>query len=286
MHEIIQLLIDSPTALYLVVGLFSLCIGSFLNVVIYRTPKMMEQEWRTDCQLFLHPEQPLIDESKITLSKPASTCPKCKTSIRWYQNIPVISWLLLRGKCGHCENPISIRYPFIEVLTAVCALTVVAVFGPTVQMLFGLLLTYVLIALTFIDFDTQLLPDRYTLPLAALGLGLNSYAVYTSPTLAIWGYIIGFLCLWIVYYLCKLLTGKEGMGYGDFKLLAALGAWMGPSVLLPIVLISSILGSIIGIILMKINQESRPFAFGPYIAIAGWIAFLWGDLILKAYLGS
>ncbi|WP_180093123.1 MULTISPECIES: A24 family peptidase [unclassified Acinetobacter] len=284
--DFITYLINTPIALYIAVGIFSLCIGSFLNVVIYRTPKMMEQEWRTDCQLFLHPDQPIIDETKITLSTPASTCPKCKTPIRWYQNIPVISWIVLRGKCGSCQNPISSRYPLIELLTMICALIVVAVFGPTIQMLFGLVLTYVLIALTFIDFDTQLLPDRYTLPLAALGLGVNSYAIYTSATSAIWGYIIGFLCLWIVYYLFKIITGKEGMGYGDFKLLAALGAWMGPFLLPLIVLLSSLVGAIIGIILLKVRKENQPFAFGPYIAIAGWIAFLWGDQIMKIYLGQ
>ena len=286
MQELIAYFIDNPTALYIAVGLLSLCIGSFLNVVIYRTPKMMEQEWRQDCQMFLHPDQAIIDESKLTLSKPASTCPKCRTEIRWYQNIPVISWLVLRGKCGSCQNPISIRYPLIELLTALASLVIVSVFGPTLQMLFGLLLTWMLIALTFIDFDTQLLPDRYTLTLAALGLGINSYAIYISPTFAIWGYIIGFLCLWIVYYLFKIITGKEGMGYGDFKLLAALGAWMGPLMLPLIVLLSSLVGAIIGIVLLKIRKENQPFAFGPYIAIAGWIAFIWGEPIMKAYLGQ
>ena len=286
MHELISYFISIPTALYFAVGVFSLCIGSFLNVVIYRPPKMMEQEWRTDCQFLLHPEQPIIDESKITLSKPDSTCPNCQSPIRWYQNIPVISWLALKGKCGSCQNPISIRYPLIEVLTAAASLTVVAVFGPTLQMLFGLVFTWVLITLTFIDFDTQLLPDRYTLTLAALGLGINSFALYTSPTSAIWGYIIGFLCLWIVYYIFKLVTGKEGMGYGDFKLLAALGAWMGPMMLPLIVLLSSLVGAIIGIILMKVRKENLPFAFGPYIAIAGWIAFLWGEKIMHLYLGQ
>ncbi|RLL38255.1 prepilin peptidase [Acinetobacter cumulans] len=286
MQDLVEYLIQNPTALYCVVGIFSLCIGSFLNVVIYRTPKMMEQEWRTDCTLFLHPEQPIIDETKITLSKPASTCPKCHTPIRWYQNIPVISWISLKGKCGSCHNPISIRYPCIELLTAVCALIVVAVFGPTLQMLFGLVLTYMLIALTFIDFDTQLLPDRYTLPLAALGLGINSNAIYVAPTASIWGYLLGFLCLWTVYYAFKLITGKEGMGYGDFKLLAALGAWMGPLMLPLIVLLSSFVGAIIGIILLKVRKENQPFAFGPYIAIAGWIAFLWGEQIMKIYLGQ
>jgi len=286
MQQIINYFIENPTALYLAVGLFSLCIGSFLNVVIFRTPKMMEQEWHQECQMLLNPEQPIIDQSKLTLSQPASTCPKCDSSIRWYQNIPVISWLALRGKCGSCQNPISIRYPFIELLTMLCSLVVVAVFGPTLKMLFGLVLTWVLITLTFIDFDTQLLPDRFTLPLAALGLGINSYAIYTSASLAIWGYIIGFLCLWIVYYIFKLITGKEGMGYGDFKLLAALGAWMGPMLLPLIVLLSSMVGAIIGIILMKMRGENQPFAFGPYIAIAGWIAFLWGDQIMKVYLGG
>ena len=286
MQELIAYFIDNPTALYIAVGLLSLCIGSFLNVVIYRTPKMMEQEWRQDCHMFLHPEQAIIDESKLTLSKPASTCPKCHTEIRWYQNIPVISWLVLRGKCGSCQTPISIRYPLIELLTALASLVIVSVFGPTLQMLFGLLLTWILIALTFIDFDTQLLPDRYTLTLAALGLGINSYAIYISPTAAIWGYILGFLCLWIVYYLFKIVTGKEGMGYGDFKLLAALGAWMGPLMLPLIVLLSSLVGAIIGIVLLKIRKENQPFAFGPYIAIAGWIAFIWGEPIMKAYLGQ
>ena len=272
MQDLIQYFIQNPTALYIAVGLFSLCIGSFLNVVIYRTPKMMEQEWRTDCQMFLHPEQPVIDETKLSLSKPASACPKCHQPIRWYQNIPVISWLVLRGKCSNCQNPISIRYPLVEILTAVCALLVVAVFGPTLQMLFGLILTYVLIALTFIDFDTQLLPDRYTLPLAALGLGVNSYALYTLPGAAIWGYIIGFLCLWVVYYAFKIVTGKEGMGYGDFKLLAALGAWLGPQALLEIISASTLLALLSALLILRV-KPGQPFPFGPYpiIAAAVWI---------------
>ena len=286
MTEIINYFIATPSALYIFIGVLGLCIGSFLNVVIYRTPKMMEQEWQQECQFLLHPEQPIIDQSKLTLSTPASTCPKCQSPIHWYQNIPVLSWLLLKGKCGTCQNPISFRYPLIELLTAVCSLIVVAVYGPTLAMLLGLVLTWVLIALTFIDFDTQLLPDRFTLPLAALGLGINSFAIYTSATSAIWGYIIGFLCLWVVYYLFKIITGKEGMGYGDFKLLAALGAWMGPLMLPLIVLLSALVGAIIGIILLKVRKENQPFAFGPYIAIAGWIAFLWGEQIMKIYLGQ
>ena len=285
MQELLNYFIQTPTALYMAIGILSLCIGSFLNVVIYRTPKMMENEWHEECQMLLHPEQAIIDEEKLSLNKPASTCPKCSKPIRWYQNVPVLSWLALRGKCGTCQNPISIRYPFVEILTAICSLTVVAVYGPTLQMVFGVLFTWILITLTFIDFDTQLLPDRFTLTLAAIGLGVNTFHLYTSPSSAIWGYIIGFLCLWIVYYLFKIVTGKEGMGYGDFKLLAALGAWMGPLLLPLVILLSSVVGAIIGIILLKIRKENQPFAFGPYIAIAGWIAFLWGEQIMKVYLG-
>ena len=285
-NELLTYFIQTPTALYIAIGVLSLCIGSFLNVVIYRTPKMMENEWHEECLMLLHPEQAIIDEEKLSLSKPASTCPKCSKPIRWYQNVPVLSWLALRGKCGTCQSPISIRYPFVEILTAICSLTVVAVYGPTLQMVFGVLFTWILITLTFIDFDTQLLPDRFTLTLAAIGLGVNTFHLYTSPSSAIWGYIIGFLCLWIVYYLFKIVTGKEGMGYGDFKLLAALGAWMGPLLLPLVILLSSVVGAIIGIILLKIRKENQPFAFGPYIAIAGWIAFLWGEQIMKFYVGQ
>lgn len=286
MSDLISYFIEHPTALYLAIGALSLCVGSFLNVVILRTPKMMHQEWTQECRMLLHPDQALIDQEKLSLSHPASHCPKCKNPIRWYQNIPVISWLILRGKCSNCGNPIGIRYPLVEVLTLICSLTVLCVFGPTLKMLFGLILTWVLITLTFIDFDTQLLPDRFTLPLAALGLGINSFAIYTTANTAIWGYIIGFLCLWIVYYVFKLITGKEGMGYGDFKLLAALGAWMGPLMLPLIILLSSLLGAIIGIVLLKMRGDNQPFAFGPYIAIAGWVAFLWGEQIMRVYLGG
>lgn len=165
MENLIAYFIINPTALYIAVGILSLCIGSFLNVVIYRTPKIMEQEWQQECQLLLHPDQPIINTEKLSLSQPSSTCPQCKTPIRWYHNIPVFSWIFLAGKCSNCKNTISFRYPFIEILTTVCALIVTYIFGPTLQMLGGLLLTYILITLTFIDFDTQLLPDCLTLPL-------------------------------------------------------------------------------------------------------------------------
>lgn len=286
MEDLIQLFIEHPFLQYFTLGLLSLCVGSFLNVVIFRTPKMMEQQWKQECQLLLHPAQPIIDEQKLSLSQPRSSCPKCKNQIRWYQNIPVISWLFLKGKCSNCHHPISMRYPFVELLTCLASLTVLAVFGPTLQMIFGVILTWVLITLTFIDFDTQLLPDRFTFPLVGLGLAINSYSIYTSPNAAIWGAIIGFLCLWVVYIIFKLITGKEGMGYGDFKLLAALGAWLGPLMLPLIILMSSFVGAIIGVILLKVRKENQPFAFGPYIAIAGWITFLWGQDIMRIYLGQ
>ena len=285
LSQLVDLLSSNIFIFYTCTAILGLCIGSFLNVVIYRTPKMMMQEWRSECQMLLHPEQPVIDETKLSLSKPRSTCGHCGNPLRWYHNIPLLSWLLLKGKCGFCGNPISVRYPLIELLTAICSVMVAVKFGVTWMTIWGLILTWTLITLTFIDFDTQLLPDRYTLPLAALGLAINSYALFTTPTQAIWGYVIGFLCLWIVYYLFKLVTGKEGMGYGDFKLLAALGAWLGPMLLPLIILLSSLVGAIVGIILLKIRKENQPFAFGPYIAIAGWIAFMWGDAIMRIYLG-
>lgn len=285
MNDLIQFYTANLTLFYVTVGLISLCIGSFLNVVIYRTPKMMENMWHAECQMLLHPHDPVIEHEKLTLSQPASTCPKCKTGIKWYQNIPVISWLMLKGQCAHCEQKISLRYPAIELLTAIGSVVVAVHFGPTLQAVFGIILTWVLVTLTFIDFDTQLLPDRFTLTLVGLGLALNSYGLYISPVQSIWGAVIGFLCLWVVYIAFKLITGKEGMGYGDFKLLAALGAWMGPLLLPLIVFLSSLIGSIVGIILIKVRKKNMPFAFGPYIAVAGWIAFLWGEKIMALYLG-
>jgi leader peptidase (prepilin peptidase)/N-methyltransferase len=268
----------------ILVALLGLCVGSFLNVVIYRMPKMMQQGWRNECQLFLHPEQPFSPEPAMTLSRPASSCPSCGHQIRWYENIPLISWLMLRGKCSNCGTPISWRYPLVELGTMLASLLVFLSFGATLTMLAALGLTWALIALAGIDFDTQLLPDRITLPLAAAGLWVNTQGLFTTPSLAIWGYVLGFLALWSVYILFKLVTGKEGMGYGDFKLLAALGAWLGPMMLPLIILLSSVIGAVIGIIIMRIKKQNLPFAFGPYIAIAGWVALLWGEQIVSAYL--
>lgn len=286
MQELILFFSENITMFYVCIGLFSLCIGSFLNVVIYRTPKIMEQEWKKEYQAYFFPNNTYEIQQPITLSLPASTCPKCHSKIRWYHNIPVLSWLFLKGKCNTCQNPISFRYPFIELLTCICSLIVVATFGVSLHTLFGLVFTWILITLTFIDFDTQLLPDHLTYPLAGLGLAVNSYFFFTTPTLSIWGTLLGFLSLWSVATLYKIIRKNDGMGAGDFKLLAALGAWVGPLLLPLIILLSSVLGSIIGVILLKTNKESRPFAFGPYIAIAGWIALLWGEKIMKIYLGN
>lgn len=281
----------------LVLGLL---VGSFLNVVIHRLPIIMQRNWRKECTQFLSTEKDIGEtkvteikaivskDAKLSLNKPASRCPVCEHKIRWYENIPLVSWLVLRGKCSNCKNPISIRYPFVELATALASGLVFWKFGATLETVFALGLTWSLIALTGIDFDSQLLPDRITLPLAAAGLAANALGLFTqvTPTQAIWGYVIGFLCLWVVYKLFLLLTGKHGMGYGDFKLLSALGAWMGPTVLPLIILLSSFVGAVIGIILMRMNNgESKPFAFGPYIAIAGFIALIWGNEIVSWYLG-
>ena len=286
MLELIQLLIDTPWLLTLTIAVLGLCIGSFLNVVIYRLPKMMEQEWRYECAILLNGVEPAPETQPLTLSKPASTCPNCQHKIRWYENIPLLSWLALRGKCSQCSQSIAIRYPVVELITMLASIVVVLTFGPTFKMLAALVLTWVLIALTGIDFDTQLLPDSLTLPLAGLGLLVNTQSLFVSPTQSIWGYVIGFLILWLVYIAFKLITGKEGMGYGDFKLLAALGAWLGPLMLPMIILLSSLVGAIIGIALLKIRKENQPFAFGPFLAIAGWIALIWGNELMVLYLGQ
>ena len=277
--------------------LLGLCVGSFLNVVIHRMPLMMHHAWRQESSQFLaaQPDMPSLhtaplvkiaaNDTPITLSTPASRCPHCSHRIRWYENIPLISWLFLRGRCSDCKHRISIRYPFVELVTALLSALVIYHFGVTATGLSALVLVWVLIALTGIDFDTQLLPDRLTFPLLGLGLAVNTQGWFVSLTASVWGALLGFLSLWVVVWLFYLLTKKHGMGQGDFKLLAALGAWLGASMLPLIILLSSLLGAVIGIVLMKIEGESRPFAFGPYIAIAGIVALLYGNDIVTWYLG-
>lgn len=285
---------QSPATFLITCTLLGLIVGSFLNVVIFRLPKMLEQEWRSECREFLADELDLAKvkqnqakESVITLSKPASTCPKCGHKIKVWENIPVISWLMLKGKCSACANPISARYPIIETATGLLSLAIAMHYGVTWQTLFMLMLTWCLIALTMIDFDKMILPDQITLPLVWIGLLLNLNNMFISLDEAVIGAIIGYMSLWSIFWLFKLITGKEGMGYGDFKLFAVFGAWFGWQVLPILILMASLVGAIIGISLMvlKNHEGSKPIPFGPYLAIAGWITALWGDAIWAWYLG-
>ncbi|WP_339803012.1 A24 family peptidase [uncultured Marinobacter sp.] len=282
----IDALLSTPWLLYLVVVFVSLCIGSFLNVVILRLPKMMHQEWRAQCESFLEvPEDQRSTETRITLSTPASTCPSCGHGIRARENIPVISYLVLGGKCSACKARISLRYPLIEAVTALFSVVTVWLLGPSVAALWALVLVWSLVALTMIDFDSQLLPDSITLPLMWLGLVLNYFGLLTDFASAFWGAVAGYLALWSVYWLFKLVTGKEGMGHGDFKLLAALGAWLGWQLLPAVVLLSSLVGATVGIALMVIRRHGRdvPIPFGPYLAAAGLLSLWFGDEILAGW---
>lgn len=268
-------------------GVLGLCVGSFLNVVIHRLPKMMEQEWHGQCAELRGETLPPAAEP-LSLAKPRSRCPDCGHQITAIENIPIISYLLiLRGKCSGCKAPISPRYPIIEALTGLLSAYVAWHFGPTLQAVGALALIWSLIALAAIDLDTQLLPDSITLPLLWLGLGFNLWATYTDLSSAVVGAMLGYLALWSVFWLFKLATGKEGMGYGDFKLLAALGAWLGWSMLPAIILLSSVVGAAVGITLIVAARHGRnvPIPFGPYLAAAGGIALFWGESITRSYLG-
>lgn len=280
--DIVLLAFEQNSWFYYTTILFlGLSVGSFLNVIIYRLPLMMENEWRRDCTEFLELDKkkfPLSGEV-FNLAVPASSCPQCGHRIRFWENIPVISYLLLGGKCSSCKTHISIQYPVIEAMTAALSLCAAIIYGVSLHTLFALLLTWSLIALTVIDIKKQLLPDNLTLPLLWMGLIANSMQLHTDLFSAVYGAIAGYLVLWLVYKTFKTLTGKEGMGYGDFKLLAALGAWMGWQLLPLIILLSSVVGALIGIslIIFRKHERSVPIPFGPYLAIAGWIAFIWGN---------
>ncbi|MFQ3244731.1 MAG: leader peptidase (prepilin peptidase)/N-methyltransferase [Arenicella sp.] len=267
-------------------GIFGLLVGSFLNVVIFRYPVMMKHQWTEQSRDWLELEPLTDDQQPPTLSKPASHCGQCKVPIRAWQNIPLISWLMLGGKCASCKTTISIRYPLVELLTGILSAIVVYKFGFSLQSGFGLILTWVLVTLSFIDFDHKLLPDDIVIPTLWLGLALSLLPVFANPSNAIIGAIIGYLVFWLVFQIFLRLTGKEGMGYGDFKLMALLGAWLGWPYLPQIILISTILGSIVGIALMVSKKASRELAipFGPYIALAGWLAMIYGDEINRVYL--
>ncbi|WP_285275969.1 prepilin peptidase [Halopseudomonas bauzanensis] len=273
-------------AFVVVAGLLGLVVGSFLNVVIHRLPKMMERDWLQQAREMLHPDQSHVEQPVYNLVLPHSHCPHCQTEIKPWQNLPLISYTLLRGRCGSCRERISARYPLVELLTAVLSIVVAWQYGFGWPVAGMLLLTWALIALSLIDADTQLLPDAIVLPMLWLGLIANSFGLFTDMTSALWGAVFGYLSLWSVYWLFKLITGKEGMGYGDFKLLAMLGAWGGWQVLPLTILLSSLVGAILGIIILKTRGDSNstPLPFGPYLAIAGWIAIIWGDWITGTYL--
>ena len=277
-----------PWLYYLSIFLISICFGSFLNVVIYRLPKMMENEWRAECSVLLadNLKTPIEQVKKsFNLITPASTCPHCNTQIKPWFNLPVFGWLILRGKAACCGNKISIRYPSIELLTGIAGVTIAYYFGVTLDTLLYLILTYALIALIFIDIDHMLLPDQITLPLLWLVLVAAVFNITIEPAQAIIGAAVGYLTFWSVYWVFKLLTGKEGMGYGDFKLMAVFGALLGWQYLPMIVLMSSLVGAVLGITLLSIQGKDKatPIPFGPYIAIAGWITLIWGEQIQDTY---
>jgi leader peptidase (prepilin peptidase)/N-methyltransferase len=285
--DLLSILQAYPVATVAIVIVIGLLVGSFLNVVIYRLPVMMEREWKSECKLILDPDGPDEEPAEsFNLAFPHSHCPSCDAPIRAWQNIPVISYVLLRGQCANCKVSISARYPIIEAVTALMSAVIAWQLGASLEMLAALFFTWSLIALTMIDADHKLLPDQITLPLLWAGLLLNSFSLFVPLYDAVWGAIGGYLSLWSVYWLFKILTGKDGMGYGDFKLLAALGAWLGWQSLLVIILLSSLVGAIVGSIILLANKQGRNTAipFGPYLAAAGWIAFLWGDQIIDAYL--
>ena len=288
----LEMLSGSPAAFIAIIFLFTLLLGSFLNVVIYRLPVMMERDWREQCKELSATPGSNIPDGRFNLITPRSRCPACGNRISALQNIPVISYLVLGGKCAVCKDPISPRYPIVEAVTAMLAATVAWHFGFGWEALAGVVLTLCLVPITMIDFDHQLIPDSIVLPLMWTGLGLSLFSpVAGSDTLfissqdALIGAIAGYLSLWGVYQLFKLITGKEGMGYGDFKLLAALGAWLGWQQLPLIIMMSAVVGAVVGISLIAFRGRDRqiPIPFGPYLAAAGWITMLWGEEINSLY---
>jgi leader peptidase (prepilin peptidase)/N-methyltransferase len=283
----LEILMETTPLLLAGVFFFGLLVGSFLNVVILRVPPLLEHDWKCQCQELLELES---DESQrppgIVFSR--SHCPECGHGIRSWENIPLVSYIFLRGKCSACSTHISIRYPLVELITAILFVITIWHFGANLQGLTALLLTAFLIGLAGIDIDHQLLPDNMTIPLMWAGILVSFWSVHTDLATSVIGAIAGYLALWSIYHLFKLLTGKEGMGYGDFKILAALGAWMGWQMLPLIILLSSVVGAFVGLTLMALGKMNRdkPMPFGPFIAAAGWIALIWGDWIISYYTRS
>jgi leader peptidase (prepilin peptidase)/N-methyltransferase len=283
--DFLSILQSSPLWLGIAAGLAGLCVGSFLNVVIHRLPLMMEAQWKAECASIEGREPPPAEH--LNLFTPASRCPSCGTPIRAFQNIPVVSWLALRGKCAKCKAPISARYPLVELMGGALAVLVAWRFGYSAALAAGLVYAWALLALTFIDFDTQLLPDDITLPLLWLGLIVNSFGVFTDLRSAVFGAVGGYLVLWSVYWAFRLIAKKEGMGYGDFKLLAALGAWTGWQVLPFVILVSAGIGAVVGSLLLWLARKGTDtrIPFGPYLALGGIVALLWGREAVMLWLG-
>jgi leader peptidase (prepilin peptidase)/N-methyltransferase len=287
MNDLSAFFAHYPAAFPWMAGLFGLAIGSFLNVVVHRLPVMLDRRWQSQCRELLNPNQPPADASnRLDLIVPRSRCPHCGHAITALENIPVLSFLWLRGKCSACRKPISWRYPLVELLTGCLSVLVAWRFGFSLAALAGLALTWSLIALSFIDVDRQLLPDDLTLPLLWAGLLFNIFAVFVPLSSAVIGAMAGYVSLWLVYQLFKLTTGKEGMGYGDFKLFAVLGAWLGWPSLPLIILLASLVGALVGISFIVFFGHDRrmPIPFGPFLCAAGWIALLWGEPLTRLYL--
>jgi leader peptidase (prepilin peptidase)/N-methyltransferase len=283
--ELLEVLQKSPAALMFATTLLGLCVGSLLNVVIHRLPKMMEAQWREECAALDGRELPPAEA--YNLFTPRSACPQCKAPITALQNVPVVSWLALRGKCASCRTPISARYPMVEVLGGMLAILVTWRFGYSAALAFGLVYVWVMLALTFIDLDTQLLPDDLTLPLLWIGLIANAFGVFTDLRSAVLGAAGGYMILWSVYWAFRLIAKKEGMGFGDFKLLAAIGAWTGWQVLPVAIIVSAGLGAVIGSLVLWLAKKGADtrIPFGPYLALGGIVALLWGREAVTAWVG-
>jgi leader peptidase (prepilin peptidase)/N-methyltransferase len=285
--DLLLLLEGSPSLFLTVVGILGLLVGSFLNVVIYRLPIIMQRNWSRECHAHLELDVPENDTTgKFNLVTPASRCPECGHRVSAIENIPVISYLFLKGRCSGCGTAISLRYPAVETVTAVLSVAIAFHFGFSIQTLTALGFTWTMVPLFLIDYDHQILPDTITLPLLWAGLLLSLFQVFVDSQASIIGAIAGYLSLWTIFHLFKLVTGKEGMGYGDFKLLGAIGAWVGWQALPVVILFSSVVGAAIGIllILFKGRDHSQPMPFGPFLAAAGWMTLLWGNDIMKFYL--
>ena len=284
--EVLQLLESSRLFLAIATGALGLVVGSFLNVVIYRLPVMMERSWARECKEHSAGPVGTDEQQPFNLLTPASRCPQCNHRVTAAENIPVISYLFLQGRCSDCGAAISMRYPTVELTTAILSVITALHFGYSMQTLAALGFTWALIPLFLIDFDHQILPDSITLPLLWSGLLLSLFNLFVDSHTSIIGAVAGYLSLWTIFHVFKLLTGKEGMGYGDFKLLGALGAWVGWQSLPVVILFSSVVGAVIGItlILFKGRDHSQPMPFGPFLAAAGWITLLWGNDIIRLYL--